>query len=50
MAASNFIYRTFFQKSSATALTVVIGAIFFERGVDAFVDWSFDTYNKGVSV
>lgn len=49
MAVSNFVYNTFFKKSSSAALTVVVGAILFERGVDAFTDSVFEYYNRGVS-
>uniref|UniRef100_T1KS03 Complex III subunit 9 n=1 Tax=Tetranychus urticae TaxID=32264 RepID=T1KS03_TETUR len=47
MAVSNFVYNTFFKKSSSAALTVVVGAILFERGVDAFTDSVFEYYNRG---
>lgn len=42
-------YQMVFKRTSTFALTIIVGAFFFERGVDVGCDYIFDKINEGVS-
>ncbi|XP_020852235.1 cytochrome b-c1 complex subunit 9 isoform X2 [Phascolarctos cinereus] len=42
------VYSTFFRRSSAFALTIVVGVLFFERAFDQGVDAIYESINKGM--
>lgn len=43
------MYQTLFRRTSTFALTILVGAFFFERAVDVGCDYIFDKINEGVS-
>jgi ubiquinol-cytochrome c reductase subunit 9 len=47
MALGGKIYNIFFKKSSTYFLTLVAGALFFERFSDGLADSLFDSINRG---
>lgn len=43
------LYKSILRKNSTFLPVVVVGAFFFERGVDMISQTIFDNHNKGVS-
>jgi HKD family nuclease len=43
------VYKAILRKNSTFLPLVVVGAFFFERGVDVMSEQIFNNYNKGVS-
>ena len=43
------VYNIFMRRSSAYALTIFVGAVFFERLLDNGIDNYWDRRNQGVS-
>ncbi|KAM9099409.1 cytochrome b-c1 complex subunit 9 [Sarcophilus harrisii] len=41
------LYSVFFRRSSAFALTIAVGALFFERAFDQGGDALYETINQG---
>jgi len=41
------LYRTVLGRTSSTAVVVIVGALFYERGVSIISDSIFDSINKG---
>lgn len=50
MALSTFIYQTLFRRTSTFAVTIVVGAVIFERVFDQGGDAIFEQLNRGVRV
>ena len=48
MALSKTIYNIFFRRTSTFFVTVLVGAVFFERAFEASTDTLWDRMNKGV--
>ncbi|CAI9539136.1 unnamed protein product [Staurois parvus] len=48
MAFVNFVYRSLFRRTSTFTLTIVVGALVFERAFDQGADAVFDHLNQGV--
>ena len=42
------LYNFFFRRSSTYALTILVGAVFFERAFDHSVDSLWERMNRGV--
>lgn len=42
------LYHGLFKRTSTFALTIIVGAFFFERAVDVGCDYVYDKYNEGV--
>ncbi|CAG2105745.1 unnamed protein product [Medioppia subpectinata] len=47
MALASTLYRTLLNKTSTTAVIVIVGALFYERGVQTLSDTIWDAYNPG---
>jgi len=41
------LYRSVLNRTSTTALVVVVGALFYERGVHIISDAIYDSVNRG---
>ncbi|CAL1290334.1 unnamed protein product [Larinioides sclopetarius] len=41
------LYHGLFKRTSTFALTIIVGAFFFERAVDVGCDYVYDKYNEG---
>lgn len=50
MSLANSIYQTLFRRTSTFAITVMVGAVFFERMFDQGGDMIFEQMNRGVRV
>lgn len=50
MALANSIYQTLFRRTSTFAITIMVGAVFFERMFDQGGDAIFEQLNRGVRV
>lgn len=50
MALGATVYNLLFRRTSTYLLTILVGAVFFERTFDHAVDSWWDRRNKGVSV
>ena len=44
------IDNIFFRRTSTFALTILVGAVVFERAFDQGVDYMWDRHNEGVSI
>lgn len=49
MALATTVYNLLFRKTSTFAVTVMVGAVFFERLFDQGGDAMFEQINRGVS-
>ena len=49
MALGRTLYNTFFRRTSAFFVTVLVGAVLFERAFDQGGDRLWERMNKGVS-
>lgn len=49
MALGRIVYNALFKRSSTFFVTIVVGAVLFERLFDASTDALWDRMNKGVS-
>lgn len=49
MSISNILYQRVFKKTSTMALTMVIGAVIFEKVFDEGIDTMWEKMNRGVS-
>lgn len=50
MSLANSIYQTLFRRTSTFAITIMVGAVFFERMFDQGGDVIFEQINRGVRV
>ena len=50
MALAKTVYSLLFRRTSTFAVTIVVGAVFFERVFDQGGDAVFEQLNRGVSV
>lgn len=50
MALTRSVYNLLFRRTSTFAVTIMVGAVFFERIFDQGGDAIFDQMNRGVSV
>lgn len=48
MALGKTVYNIFFRRTSTFFVTVLVGAVFFERAFEASTDALWDRMNKGV--
>ncbi len=49
MALARSIYNMLFRRTSTFAITIVVGAVLFERGFDQAGEAVFENINQGVS-
>lgn len=49
MALARSVYNLLFRRTSTFAITIMVGAVFFERMFDQGGDAVFDNINRGVS-
>lgn len=49
MALANTVYRLLFRRTSTFAVTIMVGAVVFERVFDQGGDALFESMNRGVS-
>ena len=49
MSLTRSVYNALFKRTSTFALTIVVGAVFFERFFDLGGDAIYNHINKGVS-
>lgn len=49
MALARSVYNLLFRRTSTFAITIMVGAVFFERVFDQAGDAVFDNINRGVS-
>ncbi|PIO30086.1 hypothetical protein AB205_0205990 [Aquarana catesbeiana] len=47
MSVLNSVYRSLFRRTSAFTLTIVVGAVLFERAFDQGADALFEHLNQG---
>ncbi|CAF99242.1 unnamed protein product [Tetraodon nigroviridis] len=47
MALANSLYQTLFRRTSTFAITIMVGAVFFERMFDQGGDAIFEQLNRG---
>ncbi|XP_078523333.1 cytochrome b-c1 complex subunit 9 [Lissotriton helveticus] len=47
MALGSTVYNLLFRRTSTFTLTIVVGALFFERSFDQAADALYDHLNKG---
>lgn len=50
MALAKSVYNLLFRRTSTFAITIMVGAVFFERLFDQGGDAIFEQMNRGVSV
>ncbi len=50
MAIGRTVYNALFRRTSTFILTMVVGAVFFERAFDVGADRLWERMNQGVSV
>ena len=50
MALAKSVYNLLFRRTSTFAITIMVGAVFFERIFDQAGDTIFEQMNRGVSV
>ena len=50
MGLATTLYRTVLNRTSSTIVVVMVGALFYERGVSIISDAVFDSVNKGVGI
>ena len=48
MALGHTLYSVLFRRTSTFVLSVVVGAVFFERVYDSWADAAWDRMNRGV--
>jgi ubiquinol-cytochrome c reductase subunit 9 len=47
MGLASFFYQSVAKRTSTLVLTMVGGALVFERGFDSLADYIWETHNKG---
>ena len=50
MSLTRGLYNLIFKRNSTFLLTVVVGAVFFERALDQAVDYAWESHNQGVII
>ena len=50
MSLTRGLYNLIFKRNSTFLLTVVVGAVFFERALDQAVDYAWERHNQGVEL
>ena len=50
MGLTRGVYNLIFKRNSTFLLTVVVGAMFFERALDQAVDYAWERHNQGVII
>ena len=49
MAIGRTLYNVFFRRTSTFMVSIIVGAVFFERFFDSGADAVWDRMNRGVS-
>ena len=50
MGITRGLYNLIFKRNSTFILTIVVGAVFFERALDHAVDYTWERHNQGVGI